>query len=121
MITTKNARFQIWHNGGWVKVTLKPGQTITVHEGGPTDEGYSHEVSTYSHGGDGVYSEYHSFGRDCDGNHEYHSSSFCPLDDLKARDMYDETGADDSVGIFAPLWERSSASQYDQYAELAGY
>ena len=40
IMRTPNARFWQWINGGPVKITLRPGQTITHYVGGSTDEGY---------------------------------------------------------------------------------
>ena len=51
-----NARFWIWWNGDWVKITLRPGQSIAMRCGGATDEGFNVESSGYEHDGDRVTS-----------------------------------------------------------------
>ena len=111
----KNARFWQWVNDGWVKLTLKPYQSLHHCVSGPCDEGWFREANLWHHQGDRVVTELHSAGADCDGRHEYHYEGFCLLTDLGSRD------ADFADGIKGAPWTESSRVHYDQYAEMAGY
>jgi hypothetical protein len=113
MSATINARFWIWHNDGWVKLTLRPGQVFTVVDGGPTDEGYSYTAQVYTHEGDHILRETSTRAADCDGPHEYYADCTAALDALQ------EYLCDDGTRV--PSWERVRASQRDRFAEDAGY
>lgn len=110
-----NARFWVWWNDGWVKLTLKPGVTLAVGYGGPTDEGWSQYSEQWSLTGDRVEREWCSIGRDCDGRLEQSGEDFAWLDDLVAG----VAGEFDEVRV--PIWRDSQTSQRDEFAELAGY
>jgi hypothetical protein len=49
-----NARFWDNFHGDLVKITLKPGQTLSWSESHPTDEGYNSEAVTYIHHPNGI-------------------------------------------------------------------
>ncbi|MDE2103991.1 MAG: hypothetical protein KGL39_42535 [Patescibacteria group bacterium] len=117
-----NARFWYWHSAGdgWVKLTLRPGQILTIRSGGPTDEGYSFSADTFEHCGDRVTVEYFTEGRDCDGRSSWHCECECPLDQLAAEDKTCES-MPESKGIMAPAWQRVRAGQRDYAAEAMGY
>jgi hypothetical protein len=117
----KNARFWTFWRCGWVKLTLRPGQTLSASNGGPTDEGYHGEAEVWTHEGDMVRSEWASWGRDCDGRQEAGGEHVCPLGKLRARDMVEAFDVPENRGIFAPEWERADAWQRDHSAEAAGY
>ncbi|HVL15826.1 MAG TPA: hypothetical protein VM529_24860 [Gemmata sp.] len=121
--TVPTARFLVWENDQWVKISLRPGQSLTRDVGGPTEEGYSWESTTWTHTGQGVAQEYSSGGRDCDGRHEYHSESYCPLEDLAARDATVENydGTTSHAGVMAPDWQHGGSIRRDHTAEAAGY
>lgn len=121
MTATRNARFWIWHNQSWVKLTLQPHETLEILEGGYTDEGYSHECTTYTHDGDGVSREYTCNACDCDGPISNQTDSYCSLEDLRAVDMMEYYNCPENEGIFRPEWERTYAGQRDVYAEAMGY
>jgi hypothetical protein len=117
-----NARFWIWTNTGWVKLTLRPEQELSWTYGGNTDEGYSYSAEKYTHCGDRVVSESSTEARDCDGRMDHHSVCECPLDHLRARDMgAEQPDYPENAGIFAPEWQRVSAGQRDYAAEAMGY
>lgn len=109
-----NARFWIWWNQGWIKLTMKPGDTVTMHTGGATDEGYSCEDQTYEYDGECVQSSIDTWGRDCDGGHEWHGESSCQVTSLRDNEA-------DEHGPARPEWKRGNCHQRDQYAELSGY
>ena len=125
----RNARFWTWVNDGWVKITLRPDQSLSHHTGGATDEGFSYTVETWSFDGQLVECETNTTARDCDGRLDNTSIYVCPVADLRARDVYEESigwsveaGPEESNrGIFAPEWKRRTAWQRDYEAEAAGY
>ena len=112
--TTRNARFWISYGEAWVKITLKPGQTVAFCTGGETDEGYSCTAEEYEHTGDVVERRVTSWGRDCDGRHEYSGDDCCPLDNLRAWPSHCDT-------VLLPEWEHLDHSQRDYAAEAMGY
>lgn len=130
-----NARFWHWHTAGWVKLTLRKGQTLTHSQGGPTDEGYSRETTTWSFDGEYVYCELSSDARDCDGPHSTSCRSCCLPRDLKVRDMHADEQArailwgddptqpqfNENVGVFAPEWLKLESCQFDAFAESMNY
>lgn len=110
----RNARFWIWHSPGdcWVKLTLRPGQTLSFGYGGRTDEGWSYHSETYSHDGDYVSCEVENDGVDCDGRLSSCNRFTCSIHDLAAREVDDR---------HVPEWTRVHASWRDYEAEKAGY
>ena len=112
-----NARFWVWWNDGWVKLTGKPGQRLTFSKGGPTDEGWSREGETYYFDNDpvtpGVVCQSGSDGRDCDGRFSTYAEYFCSFQDLSARELED--------GRRVPIWQKTEASRRDYTAESMGY
>lgn len=114
----RNARFWVWECGGWVKLTLRPGQSLSYAWFRTADEGWDSERVTWSHTGNAVECESDSSGADCDGRLDRSSLVSCPLAELQS----DPVEADNSGrSIFRPNWERVSASQRDHFAEAAGY
>lgn len=118
-----NARFWIWSAvGGWVKLTLRPGETLSHFSGGATEEGFSHTAETWTHEGDHVRHEWENNARDCDGRFDSGGASCCSLDDLRARDMGAEVpDYPENAGIVAPEWTDAGRYQRDHAAEAAGY
>lgn len=118
----RNARFWTVVNNGPVKVTLKPGQSLSHRSGGAHDEGFCLHGVTWEYSGEhgtvGLF-EYER-GRDCDGPHSASYESECPLDRLCDRELY---GFDELefTGIRLPEWEPLEAEQHDEYAEAMGY
>lgn len=130
-----NARFWIWTNAGWVKLTLRPGQSLAHCYGGRHDEGYTYSRDEYHHTGERVECQHETNASDCDGRLDRFCVTACPLDQLDARDMHGKEqaraaiwGADatlpefnENQGILAPEWERVSRHQRDYAAEAMGY
>jgi len=110
---TTNARFWIWWNNDYVKITLRPWQEITIGRQDPTDEGYEGKSNTYLHDGDVVRCKWSSWGQDCDGYLERNGESVCPLSHLHEIEHED-------TNIKSPEWTRENAWQRDQYAEAMG-
>jgi hypothetical protein len=116
-----NARFWVWHRGGWVKLTLTPGQVLSTFQSQQTDEGYCREASTFAHHGETVGCEWYETGRDCDGRYERGGELVCDLADLAARDAFADFPVRENVGIRAPEWQRAGGYRRDHAAESAGY
>lgn len=114
----RNARFWTWENNGWVKLTLKPGESLTHATCGPTDEGYFRESSTWSYEDDIITCDYHSFERDCDGPMERNVMLECNVANLASiPECNDEYGYNPP----RPDWEKVNSRQRDYYAESMGY
>ena len=47
----KTARFWEHTGNGWVKLSLKDGEAIELHEGGPHEEGYSYTYTVFERDG----------------------------------------------------------------------
>jgi len=114
----KNARFWAYINGGPVKLMLRPGQHLEHAEGGLHEEGFSVARTWWELATDEpvVYRSYSVEGCDCDGRHGSYGSDSAKLDQLSFHQSYDMP-----AGVRWPNWTDRETSQYDQYAEMAGY
>lgn len=110
------ARFWVWINNGHVKLALSPGQSLTWFRGGPTDEGYSSEWSSWTHEDGRVRCEWATDGRDCDGRFQDGGESACELYALKSQHCPPFTHPE---GM--PRWLAVDRWQRDHSAEAAGY
>jgi hypothetical protein len=113
-----NARFWTYANGGWIKLTLRPGDTLAHCTGGPTEEGWERRSETYEFDGRHVRREILSEGRDCDGYLSRFVSQECPLARLAAVEVEPDYAP---PGGFRPDWVDADAEVYDEQAVLAGY
>lgn len=123
LVGLPNARFWTWENGGWVKLTIKPGQTLRWSDARQTDEGHCWEACEWEHCGDYVECRYSCGGSDCDGPMEQYTDLECPLSELQARPpepAAPEWGTEE-IPVPRPEWRKVSASQRDYYAEAMGY
>ena len=128
-----NVRFWEHVNGGPVRLTLRPGQRLNHCQGAPTEEGHAWQAETWEYDPDAgiVTVEYDSGGRDCDGRHGRHVDYHCQVADLvsgyepAAGTRFDEYHTrlerPHWLGVRWPKWQKGTASQYDEFAELAGY
>lgn len=119
-----NARFYVWENGQDIKITLRPGESVSWSSGGATDEGWSRDYETWSFDGTFVYNESISDGVDCDGRLTRECQSICHLMDLRKcqptqRDW--TSGEDVAWGPLVPQWRKLERSQRDQFAEAMNY
>lgn len=117
-----NARFWTWTNGGPVKLTLRPGQALTWHTSGPTDEGWKTETTTWSYDADEVVigRRWETSERDCDGRLERGDAAICPIHALADYLIPDPEFRD----VRYPAWQddpEGRAWQRDHYAEAMGY
>lgn len=108
----KTARFNLCFCYKTIRLALEDGESLSGRRSWRTDEGYSYESFTVRRDGDMILLDRESGGRDCDGEIGYYDSFRCHVLDL-AKCVTD-------LGKF-PNWRRTQGSQYDQFAEAAGY
>lgn len=119
------ARFWTWENGGWVKITLAPGQSLKWSKFSRDEEGWSSEAVRWSHEGTHVVCENRYSGKDCDGTISRGGSQTCPLSRLATVPAYDD--GERRSTEFRPIegrpdWQEGApAWQRDARAELANY
>lgn len=119
--TILTARFWVWHHDGFVRISLRDGDSLTACDSRATDEGYSATVTTWSRDGDTIISEWSSRGRDCDGDHGYDSTVTCNIAELAVNDQFADGDEFGQPILQTPNWQKENARQYDRNAELAGY
>lgn len=107
-----NARFWVWANDAPVKLTLRPGQSVSCTEGGPCEEGYSYEHNTWSLDGGAVLRRVERDARDCDGRVKEERYSMCAVAAL----------GDYFYEVPLPVWtELPGGYMRDYAAEAMGY
>jgi hypothetical protein len=120
MIYVPNARFWVWWNGDWVKLTLEPGGVCEFGMSHATDEGWAAEYQKYEYDDEAmvVRSTMVDDGVDCDGRLTREAEYTCSLHLLlsMSSDM-DEYGWRPD----RPEWQKGHACQRDYEAEKAGY
>lgn len=116
--TERNARFLVWCNGQFTKLTLRPGQVLNWSQGQATDEGWSRQSESWEHCGDRVEVQFLDEGRDCDGYLSHFYEGACPLDRLAASPRIDDATGEP---VDVPEWIEINAYQRDESAEAAGY
>ena len=119
-----NARFWIFLNRGYVKVTLRPNQTLAWARGGEHEEGYFSEGVEFYLDADGELTrEEWSRGQDCDGPHSHGQELATTALDCQriaaTRDAPDPECP--RWPVTRPKWAERSYEQRDLYAEAAGY
>lgn len=114
MSKQRNARFWVYWNGGYVKLTLCPDQDLTAWAGGPTEEGFSQTLITWTYESEDsmIVQNGVTYGRDCDGRHEHTWELECRVEALKANWH---------AGLQVPDWTKVRTGQRDYAAEAAGY
>jgi hypothetical protein len=120
----RTARFWTWGTEGWVKLSLRPGESLEHTEGGPCDEGWSYSSAVWTHHGDHLTLEASNCSQDCDGRLD--RSTVLVATELReythrewqnvAADEYTDT----LVGL-RPDWHEESYDQRDHSAEAMGY
>lgn len=115
--TTENRTFRVWESlhGSYVKISVRPGQTLRWHRNWMGDEGPSWQYCVFIHEGDRLKMECGSGGRDCDGTVTHHSTLVASPEKLAARPAYRDSR------LLLPDWETEERWQHDQFAEAAGY
>ena len=110
-------RFWEYVNGGWVKLTLAPGQTLRHASGGPTDEGYHVDRVVYQRALDGsVTCWWATEARDCDGRLDQGGAA--TLDRIEPAEA--EPDMERPAGYRA-IWASGASWQRDHAAEAMGY
>lgn len=116
-----NARFWEYVNDGWVKLTLRPEQTLRHVQGGRDEEGWSVRAEAWEYDGTSVVGVYSSDGTDCDGRLQTEESYLAWVCELKARPPVDEGPGLVAIPVPRPEWRRCQCRQRDFTAEAAGY
>jgi hypothetical protein len=116
----QNARFWVYLNGGPVKITLRPYDSLSWGAVRSTDEGWEREGHAWSHLGDRVHDGATWEGQDCDGRLGRYWEGFALLDELHHLPGYPEDDPN-MTGVSYPNWQQEQCRQWDQYAEMAGY
>jgi hypothetical protein len=109
----KVVRFWVWHTDGYVRLTVRNGQSLTWVSRGPTDEGWSERGEIWRYDDGVLVNESWTDGRDCDGRFATGDEFMCPWTDLAAHVTPDKVGT--------PKWTRLRAGQRDYSAEAMGY
>lgn len=116
------ARFWVWELRGWVKITLAPGQSLTLRTFSRDEEGWSRYSVTWTHEGTHVRREHGHDGTDCDGRLSGGGAATCHLSRLQAVEPY-RNSPDEFAPPGRPDWEEEQGRswQRDARAEMAGY
>lgn len=123
------AHFWVFVNEGFVRLSLKDGQSIEHTTGGPTDEGYYHDCEKWTRDGEIIIREFVSWEADCDGRFETHSTPTAHIEELERNEQYEAVQDDDGwhmpesgrIICLTPEWVRGRSGQRDYSAEAAGY
>jgi hypothetical protein len=110
----RNARFWVIWNADLVKLTLAPGQRLSLFHAERHEEGWHCIRKSFEHTGEAILQEIHNDGTDCDGRLTYSSTSACPLAELGAF-------VSDCCKEPLPRWTVLESEQRDFSAEAAGY
>lgn len=120
-----NARFWHWHSPAdqWVKITLKPGQSLSWSQGGPCEEGWFRQSITWEYDIDEgvVICTHDESGADCDGRYDRGFESHCLLDELQSVPGVADWETGEVLGPPRPNWEKGRQYQRDHAAEAMGY
>lgn len=134
--TFPNARFWIYWNDTFIKVRLRPGQTLRLHRFARDEEGWSARTETWFHDDTEVATTVHFEGVDCDGRTSETRSFRCVLFDLQREPVNplwrQRTPRQDLMHpwhldhtrqrpILNPVWRETSRHRRDYAAEAAGY
>ena len=113
----KNCRFWIFINDAPARLTLKPGQSLSHYQGGPTDEGWSSTATTWelSDNGELLRCEHISDGSDCDGR----LTRGC--EQIASANPEHFTGLYYTPELMRPDWRDADDWQRDHTAEAANY
>ncbi len=111
----RNARFHVWAHGGWVKVTVRNGQTLSWGYASTHDEGWSSYHESWENEGGILRSETFSDGTDCDGRMSQHGEYHCEVSKIHA-----DTDCNGTPILRVP-WEHGRGWQQDYSAEAMGY
>lgn len=111
------ARFWVHHADGFVRLRIRPGESLSHGFSEATEEGYHCDSVTWTHEGDHISRSWATRSQDCDGRCDRFGDDVCPLAELAAHDPY---YPDDPI-IKLPNWQDERSSQRDYAAEAMGY
>lgn len=116
----KTVRFWTYESsvGGWVRLALQDGQTLSNASAHGDSEGYAQEFTEWERDGDTVTCRSSVYSSDCDGRYEHHGLSHFHIDEAEA-DRHADFETDEI--IMRPNWQRGPSEQRDHTAEAAGY
>lgn len=120
----RTARFAVFVNDCHVKLSLKPGESLSWGKSFTHEEGWASEHETWTHEGSHVEREWCSDGTDCDGRLACGGELECELDRLQAYEPHEDfVDSIKALGLTGqPDWqELQPAWKRDQYAEAMGY
>lgn len=112
---SKNTRFWHYWNGAFVKLTLKPGQKVSMESWRRTEEGFDSRAATIRLCPESGELQMNSYmdARDCDG--PISSESY-----LVATEFFEQKD-DDGTMVKTPVWNEKRHSIQDVYAQMMGY
>jgi hypothetical protein len=111
-------------DGGFVKLTLRPGQRLSWGFCCETEEGWHSRFEgwTYDDSQELLVHHISSDGVDCDGRLSRGSVLVCPVGEIAAEAPNDYCQEHyDCKGVMLPAWREENAWQRDFAAEAAGY
>lgn len=113
------ARFWDWVNSGWVKITLKPDETLTWDHYRPDEEGWTALSMSWYYAADENQIEHETTvrSRDCDGRSDF----VCPVGELAALPAEPAVSRDIPGRPARPDWRCVKSGQRDHAAEAANY
>jgi hypothetical protein len=107
---------------GWVRLSIRDGQTIRWRESHATDEGWSESAEEWTRIGSKIYRWARSAGRDCDGYLVHEVNLEVDGSELSVIEPHEDFGKPFlPPGTLLPEWRRVSRYAYDEYAAMAGY
>lgn len=109
-------RFWVFVNDGFVRIALRPGQTLSHCSYQTTDEGWSSEAETWEHTGTHIRRELYRDGVDCDGRLSSEQADECHVNDLAGLEVMGEP-----TWPRLPVWKERTYSQRDYSAEAMNY
>jgi hypothetical protein len=115
-------RFWVFVNDGFVRLSLKDGQSLKHSWFCRTDEGYDSARTRWTRDGDFITRDYETAGCDCDG--PLNTSNTCrwtPSDGTFLASEYRDGKQVSFVDTPIPEWQKVCASRQDVYAEAMGY
>ena len=131
----KTVRLWTRHRGSFVRLRLEEGKRITIHEGGPHEEGYTYTANVLELekaetvdplnivSGYIVTLDSYTESRDCDGRLDSSEHLYCPieqLEDLDLHTLYPGQGYEGTPRL--PIWAKNRDGEFRDYAaEAAGY
>lgn len=111
----RNARFWVFVNGGFVKLTIPTGIEYSWGRSTHGGEGPHHEAVRWEYHDGLVTEEYDEWGSDCDGKYESFVKRACHVTEL----TWDVALSGDAPDL--PNWTVVDESRRDHSAERAGY